>query len=284
MTYDWRSLLFIPADNPERQAKAQKTGADAVILDLEDGVAPAAKPAARIDLSAAAQKMKDANIPVVVRVNSGWRELMLDLEVAICPAVQVIMLPKVESPTQVAIISEMISEFEADCGMTVGETHIIALIESPVGLQNLAEIAKIERVAGFALGTEDFCLELGVAPCPDVLDLPARQIAFAAASRKQMALAVPISIAEFRDIEAYSSAANLAANFGATGAICIHPAQVKAANSRFQPDAKTIAQAREILDVWKTTQAQGKAVASLNGMMIDLPVAERAKALLLKIK
>ncbi|MBL4893649.1 MAG: hypothetical protein JKY59_02075, partial [Emcibacter sp.] len=152
------------------------------------------------------------------------------------------------------------------------------------GLDNLPEITRIDRVIGLALGTEDFCLELGVAPRPDVLDLPARQIAFAAAKRNQMALAVPISIAEFRDMAAYGTAADLATNFGVTGAICIHPAQVKTANDCFQPDADAVAEARKILDVWKDAQTQGQAVASLDGKMIDLPVAERAKALLQKEK
>jgi citrate lyase subunit beta/citryl-CoA lyase len=284
MTYNWRSLLFVPADNSARQDKARGIGADAIILDLEDGVAPAAKPVARKGLRDAAQKMADANVPVVVRVNSGWRDLMADLDVAIDPAVQVIMLPKVENPAHVIIIAEMIAEFETKRGMAIGSTRLIALIESPVGLQNISEIAKIDRVTGFALGTEDFCLELGVTPCPDVLDLPARQIAFAAAKRKQMALAIPISIAEFRDMEAYGSAANLAANFGVTGAVCIHPAQVKTVNDCFQPNAEAITTAKAIIKKWNSAQSNGDAVTSLDGMMIDLPVAERAKALLLKTK
>ncbi|MBL4612981.1 MAG: CoA ester lyase [Emcibacter sp.] len=284
MMYDWRSLLFVPANNSARQDKALNIDADAIILDMEDGVAPAAKAAARKGLREAARNLNEADLPVIVRVNCGWRDLMADLEVAIDPSVQVLMLPKVEKPAHVMVITEMMAEFEAEHGMEVGSTRLIVLIESPVGLQNISEIARIDRVIGLALGTEDFCLELGVSPCPDVLDLPARQIAFAAAKRKQMALAIPISIAEFRDMEAYSSAAKLAVNFGVTGAICIHPAQVKTINDCFQSNVEAIASAKAIIEKWNSAQSNGDAVTSLDGMMIDLPVVERAKAFLLKEK
>lgn len=280
----WRSLLFVPADNRARRDKALTLAADAVILDLEDGVAAGAKAQAREELAAAATALRERGIGVVVRINSGWRNVLADLAVAVHPAVQALMLPKVEDPAQVRVVAEMVEEFAADNGVAPGAMALIALIESPAGLARLGEIASVSSVAGLALGTEDFCLALGVAPQPDVLDYPARQIALAASPRGLLALAVPISIAEFRDTEAYGAAAARAAAFGATGAICIHPAQVECANRNFAPGTAAIAEAEAILEAWEQAQAQGKAVTALDGMMIDLPVAERARRLLQRVR
>jgi citrate lyase subunit beta / citryl-CoA lyase len=279
-----RSLLFVPADNSTRLQKALALGADAVILDLEDGVTSAAKAQARQNIALAAQQLHDGGIGVVVRINAGWRDVMADLAAAIDPSMQAIMVPKVEDAGRLLIIAEMIDEFALDKGMAPGSIKLIALIESPAGLAQLQSIARVETLAGLALGTEDFSLALGVAPLPDMLDYPAREIALAASTRGLMALAVPISIAEFRDIDAYNAAATRAAGFGVTGAICIHPAQVNAANQCFQPSTEAINKAQAIVAAWDQAQAEGKAVTALNGMMIDLPVAERAKRLLQELE
>lgn len=280
MQNHWRSLLFVPADNPSRQQKAATVGADAVILDLEDGVAADAKASAREGIAAAATQLHDAGVTVTVRINTGWQAVMADLNAAVCPAVSAIMLPKVESAAHAEVIGEMLGEFEVERGLPLGSIGLIALIESPAGLTALDDIAKVERVIGLALGPEDFSLELGVCPTPNLLDYPARQIALAASSRHLMALGVPISIAEFRDMDAYTAAAVHGAEIGINGALCIHPNQVTAANQCFKPSDEAIEQAKAILDAWEQAKQQGQAVTALNGQMIDLPVAERAERLL----
>ena len=275
----WGSLLFVPADDEARCAKACRAGADAVILDLEDGVAPAAKAAARARVAPAARALAEAGVAAVVRINAPWRAALADLEAAVGADVAAVMVPKAEDGARLAVLSDMIGELEAERGLEAGSTSLVALVETPAALARLPDIAAAPRVVGLALGTEDFCLGLGVAPTPAALDLPSRQIALAAAARGQMALAVPLSITQFRDIEAYRAAALAGAATGVNGAICIHPAQAAAANACFAPAEAELADARRVLDAWERAQAGGLAVTALDGRMIDLPVAERARRL-----
>lgn len=275
----WRSLLFVPADDEARCAKACRVGADAVILDLEDGVAPAAKAAARARIGAAAAALRAAGVAAVVRINGGWRAALQDLEAAVAAGADAVMAPKVEEAARLRVLDELLDELEREHGRAPGGTGVVALVESPAALAVLAELAAAPRVIGLALGTEDFSLALGVAPTPAALELPSRQIALAAAARGQMALAVPVSIAQFRDIEAYAAAVRTGAAWGVTGAICIHPAQVGAANAGFDPGEAARAEARRVLEAWEA-RPEHAGVTALDGRMIDRPVAEQARRLL----
>ncbi len=276
----WCSLLFVPADDAVRREKAARAGADAVILDLEDGVGSANKADARAAVAPAAAAVVAAGPDCVVRINGNWQTAMDDLRAAVSAPVRAIMVPKAESASRLIVLAEMLAELEAERGLPVGHTSLIALIESPAGLMALPEIAACPRVIGLALGPEDLAVSLGVAPSPILLDLPARQLALAAASRGQMALAVPLSIAAFRDVEGYEAAARQAAAFGVTGALCIHPNQVRVANAVFRPSDAEQVQAARIVAAWETAQAEGRAVTTLDGVMIDRPVVLRAHAVL----
>ena len=276
----WRSLLFVPADDASRRGKAAVSGADAVILDLEDGVADAAKPAARAGLADAARMVAAAGPAVVVRVNAGWLAVIEDLRAAIGPDVRAVMVPKVEDTARLTALSGIIGELEAERGLPPGHTGLIVLVESPVGLAVAAALAACPRVIGLALGPEDFAASTGVAPTPSLLDLPSRQVALAAAAHGCMALAVPLSIAQFRDVDACAAAAVKGAEYGVTGALCIHPNQVRVANQAFQPGVAQVELARRVMAAWDAAQAVGMAVTSLDGAMIDLPVVLQARALL----
>lgn len=273
----WRSLLFVAANNEKLVGKAATSSADAVILDLEDAIAVDAKPAARASVSAAVAALRDAGKGVVVRINAPWRLAIADLDACVRDGIDAIMTPKTEDISRLKTLSAIISEFEADRGLTPGAIGIVALAESTLALSELAQIADFERTIGLALGTEDFSLTLGVAPTPASLDLPCRMVALAASRRARMALAAPISISQFRDIESFTVALRQAAAYGSTGAICIHPAQAQAANSVFQTSEADCARAQAILDAWEAALGVGKSVTSLDGAMIDLPVVELAK-------
>lgn len=256
----WRSLLFVPGDNAARIEKAHERGADAIILDLEDSVAAAAKPEARAALPAAVSALYAKGATIVVRINSGWRQAMADLDKAVRPYVTAIMIPKVGDPKYVAVLGDIMNEFEAERGLPLGGIGVIALIESPAGLTASTKIVSVPSVIGLALGSEDFALALGVPPTQACLDLPSRQLALAAAERGLMALAVPFSIAAYKEEEAYRDAAVAARAFGATGALCIHPLQVGIANLVFDTTAAERAEARAIVLAWNEAQSQGNAV------------------------
>lgn len=270
----WRSMLFAPADNLVRCAKAARAGADAVILDLEDGVAPAAKAAARLTLGEAVADAKAQQLAATVRINAPWMMAVEDIRAAVLSGADALMVPKVEDPFHLNVIASMASELRGEA------LPLIALIESPAGLAQAYAIANSPWVIGLALGTEDFSLAIGVEPTTAVLDLPARQLVLAAARRNLMALAVPFSIARFREEENYRAIASDAAAYGVNGAICIHPKQVAIANDVFGISPEARAQAARIWAAWEQAQVDGQAVVSLDGRMIDLPVAERARAML----
>jgi citrate lyase subunit beta/citryl-CoA lyase len=280
----WRSALFVPGDDLRKVSSAARSQTDAIILDLEDGVAPLRKKDARSALREGASKLDAAGFDVVVRINAPWEAALTDLQAAVMPNVRAIMVPKSEAAPRLQVLGEMIEQLERSRGLTVGGIALLALVESPTGLGKLDELASAPRVCGLALGTEDFSLSLGVPPTPECLDLPSRMVCLAARSRGLMALAVPASIAAFRAIDAFGAAARQARRFGATGALCVHPAQAVEANRAFQPTEAEAAQARSIIDAWRTAQERGDAVTSLNDQMIDAPVAARAFRLLASLQ
>lgn len=269
----WRSLLFVPANDHRRLATVATRRADAVILDLEDGVAASGKAAARSSIAAAIDTLSRQGCTVVVRTNADWRNAAADLAVAVVAGVSAVMVPKVEDPARLSVLATMIREIAADRS----PPGVIALIESPRGLLAAPAIAQLDGVTGLALGSEDFALAMGVPPTPDLLDMPCRMLCLAAASCRLMALAVPISIGRLADGPGWQAAVDRARAFGATGALCIHPAQVAAANAGFGPSPAEVEDARTVVAAW---HAQDGGVVRVNGKMVDEPVYRAAAALL----
>lgn len=272
----YRSFLFVPANDEKRIARVHERGADAVILDLEDAVAAADRENARAGVRAIAAALRAKGVRVFVRINSSWRAALSDLEASLSADVAGIIAPKVNDAAQARVVAEMLREVEAARGVEAGATQLIALVETSAGVLDAAAIASTPGLTGLALGSEDLSVELGVAPSAASLDLPCKRIALAAASRGLMALGAPVSIAEFRDLDAYAAAMDAARAIGMTGVFCIHPAQVEIANARFAPSESEFADARAILSAWDAAQAKGQAVVSLHGRMIDAPVVKRA--------
>lgn len=276
MRPSWRSLLFVPADSPARIEKAARSAADAIILDLEDGVAPENKSSARCSIESAVGLLRTADKDIVIRINAKWRDATADLEAGLIPGVTAVMVPKVETSCRLSTLAAMIAEWEADRGFF--DTAIIALIESAAGLGALDSVSRSSRVSGLALGPEDFAATIGVAPSPELLDFPCRRIALAAASAGISAFATPVSIGAFQDDIATRAAASAAKAYGVGGALCIHPRQVAIANDVFCPSLDELRDARAVAAAWTAAGAGG--VAVLDGRMIDAPVAKRALNLL----
>jgi len=270
-----KSFLFVPGDNPDRIQKAAGSKADAVIVDLEDSVATGAKDIALVGLNDAHAVLKSAGKACVVRINADPPGTESELRAACECGFDAVMLPKVESPARIEQASALIAHHNPGRGQI--PPTIIALVESACGILAAPQITAAVGVSALALGTEDFSLDMGTRPTPDLLDLPVRQIALAARAHRLAALALPLSIAEFRDAEKVSEAAKKAAGLGCTGALCIHPNQVEAVNSAFSPAPADIDEARAILAAWGQSQSLGVAVAQLDSMMIDAPVVARAR-------
>jgi citrate lyase subunit beta/citryl-CoA lyase len=276
----WRSLLFVPASDQALCGNVARSGTDAAILDLEDGVAAGQKDLARSNLASVAEALERASVAPLVRINAHWRGALADLSAAVIPPVAALVVPKVDSAARLHVISEMVTEFEIERGLSQGRIGLVALIEAPWAIPELPNIAAVDRVIGLALGSEDYSLGLGVAPRPAALEWACRAVAAAAARRCQLAAAVPFSIAAYRDQEGFAQAARLAAGFGANCALCVHPLQVAVANEVFIPSTEDCEQAQRVVLAWDEALRAQRAVAVLGNLMIDAPVVERARRLL----
>ena len=278
----WRSLLFIPADNPRIIGKAHTRGADALILDLEDAVSLPAKPAARAQLPQVISQLHALGTLLLVRINQEAESLDADLQAAIWPGVNAIVVPKVEDAVCLAVLAEKIENLERLRGIPVGSVGLLALVESPTALFRLPEICAAPRLLGIALGSEDFSRSLGAAPSSQSLTLPCQWLALAAAAAGIRAFGLPDSLANFQNLDAYGATARHAKAMGLHGALCIHPAQVAMINEIFSPSEQDVAWARSVIAVWEAARktGAGPGAIAMNGTMIDKPVVERALAIL----
>jgi citrate lyase subunit beta/citryl-CoA lyase len=275
----WRSLLFVPADNSKALSRAHERHADALILDLEDAVAPADKASARATLGDHVGRLNAHGVDVLVRVNADLPDLTQDIAALVRPGVSAIVLPKVEDPAQLIMVDRLLSDAEAKGDMPSGSICIIALIESPAAILKIQSFAVTARLIGFALGSEDFSLALGTQPTPDCLTLPCQMLALAASAAGVMAIGLPDTLTQFGDLSAYERVVTKARAVGMTGVFCIHPTQVACVNRAFAPTEADQLWAQGVITATDAAAARGVAVASYQGQMIDRPVLERAKAI-----
>jgi len=257
-----RSYLFVPGDRPERFAKALASGADAVIVDLEDAVAPANKNAARDAVAGAL----DATQPIVLRINgadTAW--FADDARLAAHPGVAAVMLPKAASADPVAALRA-----------ASGGKPVLALVESAAGMSNVAALAATPGVARLVFGSIDFQLDLDIAD--DDLALLAFRSQLVLASRVAN-LPAPVDgvTTTLDDAVRIELEARRARSLGFGAKLCIHPRQVAIVNSAFSPAEAELAWAQRVVDA--AAAADGAAVA-VDGKMVDAPVLSRARRLL----
>lgn len=274
-------MLFVPADTDRFVDKAGQRGADALILDLEDAVAKPAKAAARANLAAFAPRLQRSGVPVYVRVNNEPELLAGDLAAAVACGADGLLMPKVDTPEQVLRLDADLRRLEAKHGRAAGALPVLALIESPLALVNVVQIARSSpRLGGLLFGVEDFGAVMGMESRPEGMTGPAQAMAIAAAAAGLQPMGLPGSVAEFSDLEAYRALAVHARRIGMRGSICIHPAQVPVINEVFGGSEEEAENARRMLEVFDASIAAGKGAVAFQGRMIDEPIAVRARRFL----
>jgi citrate lyase subunit beta/citryl-CoA lyase len=277
----WRSALYVPANVPRFIEGAHKRGADAIIVDLEDSVPIAERPAARRDLIATAENVARGGADVIVRINRPWRQTMLDLEAAISPRVNALAVTKVDSADHVRMVAEVVSELEAERGMAVGTTQFLLLIETPGAWFQMPQIATADkRIVGLTLGGEDFALAMGMLPTAEALMMPKQQLAIAARSAGILPLGFIGTVADYKDLDAFRQTVRRSRRLGFRGASVIHPSQIAILNEEFAPSDEEVASARKIVAAYDEAVAAGRGSISVDGKMIDVPVVQRAQNLL----
>lgn len=272
MTLDWQALLFVPVGADRHLASAIRNRPDAIILDLEDGVALQAKPAARAALQAAQAQIRADGIACVLRVNGGVAAMVADLAAADHSLIDAVLVPKCESPRLIQNAADL----------TGGGVPLLALIESPNALVQLHKLAALPQVAGLMLGSEDYSALLGVDPDAGALDLPTAQIANAAVGRGLLSIGFPGSIANFRHLDRYAAQIARGRALGMRAVAAIHPAQLPVIRAALAPTEAELVWARQILSRAAELAALGQAVGAVDGMMIDAPVIARARRLLVQ--
>ena len=276
-----RSHLYVPGDKPEVLAKALGRGADALIVDLEDAVAPASKDAARTvvaewlsGLPAAA----DNPVQVWIRINSGDMG-HTDVRAVLSPAVTGVVAAKTESAEELVALHAVLTAMEDKIELPAGSIGVVPLLESANAVLNALSIAKAPRVQRLQVGEADLRADIGVelgADGRELLYVRSQVVLISAAA----GIDPPVGPVDtnFRDTEALAESTRAVKRMGYVGRACIHPAQAAIVNEVFTPTADEVAAAKDLIARFDAAMAAGDGVClDAQGRMVDEAVVRQAR-------
>lgn len=268
----YRSVLYVPASNVRAMAKVRTLPIDAIIFDLEDAVAPDQKVAARATLAEALAEGGYGNRQRIVRINdlsTVWG--IEDAKAVAALECDAVLLPKVESAEQVQALAEI-----------TGDRPIWAMMETPLGMLNAAEIAAHPMLRGMVMGTNDLAKELQSRFRPDRLPMQAGLGLCLLAAKAHGVTIVDGVYNAFKDNEGLTAECEQGRDMGFDGKTLIHPAQVEIANAAFAPDAAEIDLARRQIAAFEEAEAAGTGVAVVDGKIVENLHVVTAKQILAK--
>ena len=278
-----RNPLFAPGDSGRKMDKALASAADAVILDLEDSVAPVAKEAARAGVAALLASGRDRP-GLVVRVNprdTGW--YLADLAAVVPGRPDAVLIPKCTGPADLAALDHHLEALEAAAGLARGAVGVLALVtETAASLRNMDYEGVTPRLRALLFGAEDLAADFGIAPRDERQAHPApiaaarAALLTAAAQARVPALDTPWP--DPRDPEGLQAEIAAAVRDGFAGKLCIHPDQVAPAADAFTPPPERVRWARAVRDLFAAQAGAG--VLTLDGRMIDRPHLKLAERIL----
>ncbi len=276
-------MLFVPGDSERKFARAATTAADALILDLEDSVAPAHKLAARGQVSGLIEDRSARDWRLFVRVNPLDTGMMLDdMAAVVKPGLDGLMIPKADSALDIARIAADLDRLEAAAGMAAGTVRIVVVAtETATAMFNLGSYTPPHpRLAALTWGAEDLAAAIGAKANKDELgnwtfpyQLARAQCLFAATAAEVPA--IDTLFADFRDADGLERDCQLARRDGFCGRIAIHPDQVEIVNRCFAPSAEDIAAAQRIVDAFAAQPDAG--TLGIDGKMVDIPHLKAAR-------
>lgn len=274
----FRSLLFAPGNHPRKVEKSLVLNADAVILDLEDAVAISQKEATRALVVAALQTPRHCK--GYIRVNAIDTVYCYgDIQAAVVPGVDGIVLPKLEQADDLRMIEWLVSQLERERDLPPGEFDILPIIETGRAVQNIASIVKADtRLKRVSFGAGDYTLDMGLTWTPEERELSYARAAIAHACRDAR-IEAPIDTVHINlgRIEELSNATQLAKSMGFQGKLCIHPEQVEPVNRIFSPTDEEVALANRYMAAFEEAEASGSASIQVDGYFIDYPIVEKAR-------
>lgn len=276
-----RNPLFAPADSERKVTKALASAADAVILDLEDSIAPTAKAAAR----GAAATLLASNLGrpgVIVRINARDTEFYLPDIAAVVPGrPEAILLPKCTGPDDLRALDQQLDALEVMCGLPLGGIGVLALAtETAASLRRLDYAGVTSRLRALVFGAEDLAADLGIAARREdgthTAPIAAARSALLVAAAEARVPALDTPWPDPRDPAGLQGETAAAARDGFAGKLCIHPDQLEAAAAAFTPAPERVRWATAVVDLFATNPTAG--VLTLDGKMLDRPhliLAER---------
>jgi citrate lyase subunit beta/citryl-CoA lyase len=277
-----RSYLYVPADEEQRLGKAASRGADAIIADLEDSVAPSRKGVATDNTARwLAGESGAAVAERWVRVNHG--ELgIADIAAVFGRGLAGICLPKVSSGDEVRRASELLDALERRSGVPAQTTLLMPLIESATGLQALSDIAGAPRVQKLQIGELDLAADLGLEPGEDEAELaPLRSNVVVASVASGLLPPVGAVSPEFRDLDLLATSTRRLQRAGFLGRVAIHPAQLDVIHRCFAVSPDEVAAARALVERYNTAMADGSGVIlGEDGRMVDEAVVRRSRRII----
>lgn len=278
-----RSYLFVPGDHVRRIEKAFRSGADAVILDLEDAVAVGQKAPARESVGEALEKPRAPGCRAYVRPNAVDTEFCFDdLMALVGPDLDGIVLPKVESVADLHMVDWLLANLERQRGVRVGTIDLLPLVETARGVASLRAIATAgSRARRLTFGAGDLTRDLGLEWTAGEEELLGVRTELALASRLG-GLEPPIDTVciQVRDSERFRQAARRGRQLGYQGKLCIHPDQVTIANEVFTPSAEEVDWARKVVEAFHEAEERNLASIQVEGQFVDYPIMERARRVL----
>ncbi|SHL73198.1 (3S)-malyl-CoA thioesterase [Paracoccus solventivorans] len=268
MTRPYRSVLYIPAANQRAMDKARTLAADAIIFDLEDAVAPAEKPGAR-ELLRAALAQDYGGRARIVRINgfdTEWGRDDAAFAAGLGDRADAVLVPKVSRP----------EDLDAVAAIT-GDRPLWAMMETALGMLNAAAIAAHPRLQGMVMGTNDLAKELGSRHRPDRLGMQAGLGLCLLAARAHGLVIVDGVFNAFKDEEGLRAECEQGRDMGFDGKTLIHPAQLDIANAAFAPTGAEIDLSRRQIEAYEAAIAEGKAVAVVDGRIVENLHVETAR-------
>ena len=277
-----RSWMFVPGHRQKMIDKALDLNADAIMLDIEDGVAPNEKDTARQLIGEALGRPKTQNAPArFVRINAiGHSRMVADLDAVVRPGLEGLVCPKVETADEVRQVDAILNEREPKLKMERGCVKLLIAIESPRGLLNAPAIAACSpRVCGLIFGAEDFGRELGL---PTSREGEARDMLYARSATVIAAASAHVQAVDgvwvdLKDPDGLAGFARQSRRIGFSGMSLIHPSQIDPINSHFSPTAEEVNYAEQVVKAFKEANARGDGSVAFGGQLIDRPIVERAR-------
>ena len=277
-----RSLLFVPGDSERKFAKARGIGADALILDLEDSVAPSRKEEAREHVASLIRPEAERGWRFFVRPNPLDSGLTLaDLAAVVRPGLDGLLLPKVEHPAELDRVGHYLDALEHQAGMAVGTVRLaVVATETPRALFALGAYAPAHpRLVALTWGAEDLAAAVGATAnkADGRWTSPYQQARVAALFAAAAAGVAPIEtlFADFRDLDGLAADCREARRDGFTGRLAIHPDQVATINACFAPSPEEVAHARRVVDTFAAQPHAG--TIGIDGKMYDIPHLKAAR-------